>query len=150
MSNQKRGIHLIAELAKVSIGTVDRALHNGEKSTKIHGGGFCKLRSGLVIRRIWRRVRYPLRNAAPALACASLEKSASFTTSFGAAFWTKLAVSDSLASGSSTVLLKPFGKAIQKHSTSSLIAGFRPSFSRPETHAVSNRLSYEGKSKAFA
>src|SRR5260370_8058583 len=27
MSNQKRGIHLIAELAKVSIGTVDRALH---------------------------------------------------------------------------------------------------------------------------
>src|SRR5260370_42381377 len=27
MAKQRRGIHLIAELAKVSIGTVDRALH---------------------------------------------------------------------------------------------------------------------------
>ena len=45
MSKGKHGIHLIAEMANVSIGTVDRALHGRGGIKESTASGFCKSRN---------------------------------------------------------------------------------------------------------
>ena len=85
MSKERRGIHLIAELAHVSIGTVDRALHRRagiKEATRQR------------ILQIARQVGYTPNLAARLQgksACAYREKSIFSMTSFGPAFSKRLA-----------------------------------------------------------
>ena len=107
MSKQRRGIHLIAELAGVSIGTVDRALHgrDGIKEST-------RQRILQVTRQIGytpnlaARALYPCPKPARASAYACRKKSISFTTNCGGAFWKRASVSPRLASSLSTTRYK--------------------------------------------
>ncbi len=94
MSKERRGIHLIAEMANVSIGTVDRALH---------GRGGIKDATRQRILQIARQIGYTPNLAARAL---SVTKASSrigvcmpreihfFTISYGTASWRNPAASD--------------------------------------------------------
>src|SRR5579859_6284995 len=95
MSKGKHGIHLIAEMANVSIGTVDRALH---------GRGGIKESTRKRILQIAQQIGYSPNLAARALSVARagvrigvcIPKEIHFsTTSFGAECWTKHGVSSS-------------------------------------------------------
>ena len=87
---ERRGIHLIAELANVSIGTVDRALH---------GRGGIKEATRHRILQVASQIGYTPNLAARALvggpgqqlplASVCRGKSTSSTTNCGAEFWTK-------------------------------------------------------------
>lgn len=61
MANSRRGIHLIAEMAKVSIGTVDRALHGRDEINKVTRERILK---------IARQIRYKPNLSARALSAA--------------------------------------------------------------------------------
>ena len=107
---RERGIHLIAELANVSIGTVDRALHGRagiNESTRQR------------ILQIARQIAYTpnlaaralsVSKPAPALECASRGKSIFSTINSGAECWMKRAAWRSLASSLNTARFERLGE----------------------------------------